>query len=188
MPISVSNIDREFAPSEAAEITEVSVALQRDWRRRGLLPENKAGRWTRFSLSHIIEMAVMKDFAEAGFSVSYIAKFASIAVLPTLSRLYMLPGAIAFEGDEPSDTIKELSMRRSVSGECGRYLVMIQPPERDSPLISRFESLDRLDEFMAEQGVIKCSILDCSLLAERIAERAGFPLVRVEIEDTDKEN
>lgn len=186
MTTTMTTVDREFSPSEAAAITGVSVDLQRDWRRRELLPENEGGKWTRFRLDHVIQMSVMKVFADAGFSVSYVAKFASMAILPTLALLHDTPGAVVFEGDEVSDHLKEMTLQRSVVGARGRYLVMIKPREGAEPKIARFEDLERLDDFMAERDVVACTVLDCILLSQRIVERAGLPLVRIEVEVTDR--
>src|SRR3546814_19177921 len=62
MRFSIRSIDREFSPAEAAEITGVSTALQRAWRRRGILPENADGNWTRWDFNDIIKLCVMKLF------------------------------------------------------------------------------------------------------------------------------
>lgn len=185
MPVSMRNIEREFSPSEAAAITGVSLDLQRDWRRRGFLPENKQGKWTRFSLSDIIQMSTMKTFTDAGFSVSYVSSFSSMSVLPTLEVIYEIPGAVVFEGDEVSDSIKELTIRHSVSGARGRYLVMIKSPRKEEPTIARLGNLDNLDEFMSERQVASCTILDCILLSQNIADKAGLPLMRVEVDASD---
>ena len=198
MSITISRVDREFSPAEAAEITGVSVALQRDWRRRGILPENKSGKWTKFALTDVIQMSVMKSFSDAGFSVQYVAEFASIAVLPTLAVLDSLPGVAVFEGDNISDALKARTLGHSVAvrgpdGEVrgadqigGRYLVMIKNPATDTPSISRWNALDGLDDFMAEQKVVHCTIMDCHLLAELIAERATPPLIRFEVSATEE--
>lgn len=182
MSVRMSRIGKEFSPSEAAAITGVSVDLQRDWRRRGLLPENKEGKWTRFNLDHIIEMSVMKVFADAGFSVSYVAECASMAILPTLARMMNLPGAVVFEGDEVRDDIKEMAISRTVVGARGRYLVMVKNPESGSPDVLRCEGLETIDRIMTESNVAHCTILDCVRLANTVADRAGLPLMRIEVE------
>lgn len=182
MTIRMHHIDREFSPSEAAAITGVSVDLQRDWRRRGLLPENKEGKWTRFDLKHIIEMFVMKVFSGAGFSVSSVAEIASLAILPTLQRLHELPGAVSFEGDEVEDRIKEMALSRAVVGARGRYLVMVKDPEHSEPEVARCDTLGHLDSVMGESNAAHCTVLDLARLATSIADRAGLPLMRIEVE------
>ncbi len=197
MSTTVRRVSREFSPAEAAEITGASVALQRDWRRRGILPENTSGKWTRFTLNDVIEMSVMKSFSDAGFSVQYVAEFASIAILPTIAVLDDLPGAAVFEGDEIDDDMKARVLGRSVGvrstdGEVrfgsqigDRYLVMIKLPGTDRPSISRWSALAGLTEHMAEHKVAHCTIMDCHLLAEQILERAGPPLIRLEVTNED---
>src|SRR5207249_7491430 len=81
MNYSVRTIDREFTPAEAAEITGVSTALQRDWRRRGILAENADGKWTRWELKDIIRLSVMKLFSDAGMDVSQTKTVAQMAIL-----------------------------------------------------------------------------------------------------------
>lgn len=197
MSTTIRRVSREFTPAEVAEITGASVALQRDWRRRGILPENDSGKWTKFSLTDVIQMSVMKSFSDAGFSVQYVAEFASIAILPTLAVLDSLPGVAVFEGDEVSNDIKARTLGSSV-GVCGpdgevrgseqiggRYLVMIKLPGTDRPSISRWSALAGLNEHMAEHKVAHCTIMDCHLLAEQIVERAGPPLIRFEVTNED---
>lgn len=180
------NVERHFTPAEAEHITGVSVALQRDWRRRKLLPENVDGKWTRFSLTNIIEMSVMKTFADAGGSVSYIRDHAQMAILPTLAMISELPGTYAFEGDEISDEMKERVISTSVVGAHGRYLIMIADPNGESPQIGRTETLGDLDGMLGDFEAFHCSVIDCWRLADKIVDRAGLPLYRVEVERVEK--
>lgn len=48
-----------YSPAEAAALSGVSQVLQRDWRRRGLLPARTSGR-ARFTINDILRMRVMK--------------------------------------------------------------------------------------------------------------------------------
>lgn len=187
MKTRFQNIEREFSPSEAEKITGVGVALQRDWRRRKILPENQSGKWTRFSLTDVITMSVMKTFSDAGGSVSFIADFAGMAILPTLSMIGEIPGSYSFEGDEISDELKEQVLRTSVVGAHGRYLLMVKSPEEESPRIARSESLEAINDLLADNEAIHCTVIDCWRLAAKIADRAGLPLFRVEVERVEDE-
>lgn len=184
MPITITRVDREFSPSEAAAITGVSATLQRDWRRRGILPENHSGGWSKFSLMHVIQMAVMKSFSDAGFSIQYVAEFASMAVLPTLAAIDDLPGVVVFEGEEISDGMKERTIGSGVVGASGRFLVMMTDGKTGRPSISRWSTLDGIETQLAECSATHCTIMDCELLAGLIAERAGPPLIRFEVTNT----
>jgi hypothetical protein len=56
------------------------------------------------------------------------------------------------------------------------------------PAISRWETLDGIDSQLAEYSTSHCTIMDCHLLAELIAERAGPPLIRFEISKSEGAN
>ena len=186
MSITIHRVDREFSPAEAAEITGVAVALQRDWRRRGILPENKSGKWTKFTLTDVIEMSVMKSFSDAGFSVQYVAEFASMAVLPTLAALDDLPGVAVFEGEDVTDEMKDRIIGSSIVGARGRFLVMMTDGKTGKPDISRWGALDGIEARLAECSTSHCTIMDCHLLAELIAQRAGPPLIRFEVSKSEE--
>src|SRR3546814_12721569 len=97
MRFSIRSIDREFSPAEAAEITGVSTALQRDWRRRGILPENADGKWTRWDLNDIIKLSVMKLFSDAGIDVSKTSIVSQMAMMPTRAAISLTEGAITLD-------------------------------------------------------------------------------------------
>src|SRR3546814_17287535 len=100
MRFSIRSIDREFSPAEAAEITGVSTALQRDWRRRGILPENADGKWTRWDLNDIIKLSVMKLLSDAGIDVSKTSIVSQIAMMPTTAATSLPDGAIPFPSEQ----------------------------------------------------------------------------------------
>lgn len=54
-----------FGPAQAAEITGVSVELQRDWRRRKVLPPTPNG-WTRFTSLELAQLMVRKEIGAVG--------------------------------------------------------------------------------------------------------------------------
>ena len=56
---------RSFTPSEAAKISGVNVALQRDWRRRGILPALES-RSASFSAFEVAEMMALNALANRG--------------------------------------------------------------------------------------------------------------------------
>lgn len=57
-----------FTPAEAERITGVSTALQRDWRRRNLLPSMSGH--ARFDVFELARMAVLKHLADRGIGPS----------------------------------------------------------------------------------------------------------------------
>ena len=48
-----------FTPAEAARISGVNVALQRDWRRRGLSPREDGSRFNSFAVAELLVMNVL---------------------------------------------------------------------------------------------------------------------------------
>lgn len=60
-----NHVLERFTPAEAEMVTGVNVALQRDWRRRKLLPET-GGAHARYTASELAEMLLMQDFASEG--------------------------------------------------------------------------------------------------------------------------
>lgn len=60
-----NHVLERYTPAEAEMVTGVKVALQRDWRRRGLLPETGGGH-ARYTAAALAEMVLMQDFARDG--------------------------------------------------------------------------------------------------------------------------
>ena len=166
---------------------------------RHLLPESDSGKWT-IPPDRCHQNVGYEVVFRCRFLGSTVTQLASIAVLPTLAVLDNLPGVAVFENDEISDGLKADSSSfgrgawprwrnpaRGADQIGGRYLVMIKNPATDNPSISRWNDLDGLDGFMAEHKAAHCTIMDCRLLAELIADRAGPPLIRFEVSEKAEE-
>lgn len=183
----VSSIDREFSPAEAAAITGVSTALQRDWRRREIVnlanePESE-GKWTRWSLADIIRLSVMKLFSDAGMEVSNTRMIAAMAVLPTLSALAQIDEAVEFFGSEIGEDHKARIRGATVgtthsSHTIGRFLAAFGKGEYE---VCRTDDLASLETMLDEQARPILSVVDCRGLARRIVERAGGAVLRYEV-------
>jgi DNA-binding transcriptional MerR regulator len=183
--ITIRRIDREFSPGEAAKITGVSTALQRDWRRREIIPERESAGWTKFTLEDVIEMTVLKVFSDAGHSVQTVSDCASMAVLPTLAALGDTEGAVEVDGAEliPEEERPRL-LGNGVSGADGtEILVMAKPASSNTSQTVRMRSLDNLPDWLAEIGAVSATILECSLLAVLIQHRAGGAVTRIEVRE-----
>ena len=184
MSVHVHNIEREFTPSEAEAVTGVTVTLQRDWRRRGLLPESGPGKWTKFTLSDVIRMSVMKLVSDAGISIKSNDDLAQMAVLPTLAFLEQIPGAVELEGDEVSDTLRlSIETAGTVRGGHGRFLVSF-PNLPEWKRVGRYTSLKQVEQVLEDRGCACFVTVDLRSLAERIFVRAKGSLIRREIEVT----
>ncbi len=76
-----NHVLERYTPAEAEMVTGVNVALQRDWRRRGLLPETK-GAHARYTASELAEMILMQDFSEAGLGPKVLKNMLGTAAEP----------------------------------------------------------------------------------------------------------
>ncbi len=185
MKTNVSVIHRDFTPAEVAEITSVSVALQRDWRRRKILPQRKTEGWSKFSLSDVIEIYVLKFFSDAGFSVKEVREYSVMAILPVQVALKDMPNAVAFEGDPIGDRLKE-SILLSMTTDAGvaansRYLVIAHGA--DIPFekrIGRFSTLSAVAAWLERQALEGFTAVDFDMIAASIAASVDGPLIRVE--------
>lgn len=195
MSYTVRTINRDFTPSEAAEVTGVSPALQRDWRRRGILPENEGGKWTRWTLYDVIKLAVMKRLSDSGVDVSKTLDAAAMAILPTLSRIEATDGAVAIEGDDvPERLLRTIEAASDVNSRMadgspgptiGAYLFIGKDIDSGEVLTARLNNMAAADDIMARHAVPLFTVIDCAILALEIFDRAGrTPLIRREIEAT----
>ena len=189
MGISVTTVQRDFTPAEAAAITGVSTALQRDWRRREVIKgnPNPEGKWTRWSLNDIVRLSVMKLFSDAGMEVSSTTTIASMALMPTLGALALVDEAVEFDGDEIDDAWKERIRSGTVrtthpSHTIGRFLVSFGKGAYD---VCRTDDLASLEALLEEKVRPILAVVDCRNLARLIVERAGGPVIRYEIKVTE---
>lgn len=81
MQIGTRITAEQYTPSEAEHVTGVSPALQRDWRRRSLLPDSEKYQ-ARYSASALAEMLLMKDFADHGFGPKLLRDLLGMSALP----------------------------------------------------------------------------------------------------------
>lgn len=179
MQYTVRTISREFTASEVDAITGVSPSLQRNWRRYGYLPENEGGKWTRYSLDWVIRIAVMKLLSDAGTDVSKTSVAAQMAIPPTLDAIMGIAGAVVFEGHDVPEEERQRIIALDGSYATGRYIVSYGYHEL---AICRVSSLADIEEDAVKERRPVFSVVDTHALALLIAERAGGPVVRYEIE------
>lgn len=189
MPYSVKYTEREFTPAEAAEITGVSTALQRDWRRRGILPKREVEGWSKYSVTGLVQLHVLGFFSDAGVSVKQTRDITSAAVLPVLDILQQWDGASEFKGAKISKKLREtIRSAGFVRGASGRYLVVAHRPQitsRDFPLTwCRPDHLGDIGPWLEEHLAEGFTCLDLTSIASRIVEHAGLPLFYVLVEQT----
>jgi len=167
-------------PSEASKMTGVSAALQRDWRRRGILPQSEGDGWNSFQLSTVIEMTVMRAFTLSGLSIEAAHSLAGLSVLPVFSIWARWPDASIFVGDEIStEEMNEirLSHVQGIKPEAGFSFVPMPELDGDSGA-ARISDLRLAEVIMNERSSFYGIVLDHYALALQIKERAPLPLWR----------
>lgn len=85
-----------FTPSEAEAITGVSVALQRDWRRREIIPKRDGH--ARFDLHDLADLITLKMCSDAGMSLEKAKEWIPFVPAAIIMHALYRPGAI--EGDD----------------------------------------------------------------------------------------
>ncbi|WP_112310353.1 MerR family transcriptional regulator [Pseudogemmobacter bohemicus] len=181
MGYTVTTIGREFSPKEAAEVTGVSVSVQRDWRRRGILAERQGDGWTVFDLNGIVELMIIKMLSASGFSLTMAKSIAGLSLLPMHREFGELEGAFEFEGDEMPESIKQRILFSRVHGaENSRYLVAPLPPSDNFyGSVFRCGDLNYITDRLSEDGSFHCLIIDHRLLADAVKKAVDGPLYRI---------
>lgn len=185
MSVTLSVSSREFSPSEVAAITGVSVSLQRDWRRREILPERKSDGWSRFSLEDVALIYALGFFTAAGFYVKDAKPWASMAVLPVLSIFARTPEAYAMSGaPEREPAMRDLVNARTQGvGLDYRFLVIAHANAGQPALAYRVQDIELLGALAAKAQAPGYSILDLEVMARRILEAANGQLFKVTCEE-----
>jgi len=177
-------VGREFTPAEAAKISGVSTVLQRDWRRRGLLPAKDQEGWAKFTVVDVIEMAVMKAMSDSGFSVQAAMMFAIASTLPTIAALELIPGVVVVEGNATLE--KRERILSNYDGGAARYLLAPLSRTDTAPEIEHTSDLRLIPELLEKSGAFHALVIDHAALARMIADRAGLPLFRINAEVDDE--
>jgi hypothetical protein len=176
-----------FTPGEAERITGISVALQRDWRRRGLLRPNEDGH-ARFHFVDLGELLFLKVVAERGIGPQQARAIASLA--GGAIAYYALCHDGAFEGDPVPGANPMNAAIGAIRAVATDKVIHRAVP---APLFIWWAdgtelwhvSLDRAIGTLAEEDIEKklggpVVVVDQHILGGIMLARAGRPLVVVE--------
>lgn len=105
-----NHVLERYTPAEAETVTGVNVALQRDWRRRGLLPPTE-GSHARYTASQLAEMVLMQDFAERKLGPKALKSMLGEAVDHLKIWVEAMPGNDRFVDIERAVPIDQLPAR-----------------------------------------------------------------------------
>lgn len=164
-------IERDFTPSEAEAITGVSVALQRDWRRRELIPSTNDGKWARFTLDDIARLSVMKKLSDFGMSIKGAAEVFSITSVPVNAHLLAMPEAIKLPSGE--------LVSRQLEPDDASFIIVSRDAKGEL-LLARGLTLSNLSDLLGRWKTTVCLIIDCRETAEQIRSKIDGPLMVIE--------
>ncbi|MEP4260259.1 MAG: MerR family transcriptional regulator [Rhizobiaceae bacterium] len=95
--MNVSLSITQVTPGQAAKITGVSLARQRDYRRHGFLPETDDGKHSRFNLFDVARLFLLHTFGEHGMRPKQAAEIIDICAAGVAFRV--LGDVDAYSGD-----------------------------------------------------------------------------------------
>jgi DNA-binding transcriptional MerR regulator len=183
MTYTVHHIEREFSPREVEDVTGVSVTTQRDWRRRGLLPQKRSEGWSVFGLADVVKILVMKLLSDSGIPLKSASEIADLSRLPVLSEFRFQSENYAFEGMELTDEQRDRIMASSVVGASGRYLLVNLPTHGELDCrVARGDSLDALLASRGDGTATHYLVIDHVAVAERVVHAVRGPLYRISVE------
>lgn len=190
MQYRVERIENQFQAQEASDISGVSPTLQRDWRRRELLPERQNEGRMRFTLHQIIELAVMKRLSDAGMSVKSTKALAWQAVVSVQMALESMPEAIEVRGADLSrgeifDLLR--SLEKPIVRQSINCFALPELPE-GSASVSAFvaSSWEDLGKMIEEAPEFSTGfVMDAVGFAREIVANAKRPLITYQLHQID---
>jgi len=153
-----------FSPAEAASMSGASTVLQREWRRREIIPQNEPGTYARFDTRDVARLLALKTFSSGEMSVASLGEAADEAAVRTMDMLVPL--------FRPSDWAEQ----RWPSGtpQDKRFVLIWGNQVMMAP------HLDGLPGFLEQFGRATRSpavvVYDCLVAAQRILDFAPRPV------------
>jgi hypothetical protein len=177
-----------FTPAEAERITGVSVTLQRDWRRREIMPKREGH--ARFDLRDLADMFALKCLFDAGIWLEQAKQDQDLLPFITAGvMMHALAAAGSIEGDlrEHRRQFGRLSLLRIVTHDLRLRTLpggdLIIWPNGEFQFAKNVERTIRGAEPEKKYGTIR--ILNLQALGQEFARRAGRALVRIEMQTAD---
>lgn len=164
----------EFTAAQAFEITGVNQALQRHWRRRGLLPDLEAGKHARFGPGEVLHMMIMRVFSDSNISIKATRALTQTAKDLARRILRALPGAVEIVA--PPDVVETERKRIEDYRAMWRCRYLVVPlPEIESPsgepLRHELEDLSNLHQLIDEDS-FNALVIDVESIARAFLSRA----------------
>lgn len=198
MTLNVRSENTLFSPAEAETITGVGVAMQRDWRRRGIIEKADDG-WSRYDRQSLAELTIIKRLGDAGIPPSLAKDWAVWAGWRLADHALLHPDAEEVHGRELLEAFEArvgrtipLPGRYQTSDHLTvdqRFLVVRagNVPSLTNHLNGFFDNefFDSDTKDFLDPGAVV--VLDLLAAGFTMAKRAGRPLHVVIVEDKDDE-
>lgn len=177
----------EFTPGDAEAITGVSTVLQRDWRRRGILPANEDGH-ARFDVHGLAELMILKSLSDRGLGPQAAKAVAEIGSGAVVHGALQNEDAFQVEsrGPAPAAIDPGAVVRRTSPNKMHRnvmpapYLIIWA----DGSEVWQFDVQKAIDAISKSAQEDKLggpiTIIDQYAMGNLLFRRAGRPLVSVE--------
>lgn len=183
----VEIIEEDFSSQEAADMSGVSQDLQREWRRRGILPQQEGRKRIRYSLRDVARLKVLGILSASGISVKLQKTVAWQIASLMEERAVQIREAAAVEGlaltdDEFGEMIVQLH-----GGRLGPYYTLFrlpEPPEGSELVHANMggTSLADVEAMALKDGPVGAAlIMEAQTLARELAASAPRPLVTYRI-------
>ena len=158
-----------FSPKEAAELSGVSSDVQREWRRRDLMPftaaRENSREWNAFNLRQVSALTIMRVLSECGVPLDRARKMAMAAAPNVLTF-------IADSLDEKARQAFKKQNRISRSAKQNEPELFVAMGVDSIPQVTN--SVDNLFHNMISPAVIS---LNLKAVADLLSKRAKKPFV-----------
>lgn len=159
-----------FTAAEAARITDVQPATQRNWRRRGFL--SKQSGWARFNAAELAELVLRKAMSDLGMPHVEATEEMHEICIQAQAWATTLPGTIEFEPGTDN-------LPSPIDGPRYRFLLARPPWGENEPEFRR--ARDEVELLAAMNGGLSVglSIIDLKAIASSVVEGVAGPLFLV---------
>jgi hypothetical protein len=157
-----------FLPAEVAEITGVSVGLQRTWRHQGYSNAASGERWTRHSLLQTAALLVQGELFRRGIPPRVSRICAKVAAPQILMWAQRNPRASASNKDS-----KPLGMWLKGKSKPQRFLIQWGVRRKDYAFVSDLNAFYRRNPSHDRSAAI---VIDLSRMAKHLVTAAGRSL------------
>lgn len=165
--------ETSFTASEACRVTDINPPVQRNWRRRGLLP--KVEGWARLSPQDLLHVSLREAMGQLGIPHLDPLIYLDDAVVAAQAWAVTHPGSLGYlDGLEP-----ELHPRSSFFDPPRFRYAWARTPWREGLKLELATDLSSLNEVLAEydeEPAAGIALIDLKAIGLGLAERAGEPL------------